>query len=73
VEARVIAIADTYDAMTSSRSHRAARDHDSALEEIRRVAGTQLDADLASAFERLCEEGAEWVATKAATREGEDE
>jgi HD-GYP domain-containing protein (c-di-GMP phosphodiesterase class II) len=55
VESRVISVADTYDAVTSSRSYRARRDHRAAMKEIREVAGTQLDADLVQVFDNLCE------------------
>ncbi len=52
--ARVIAVADTYDAMTSSRSYRSATSHEAAIEEITRVAGTQLDPEIARAFASAC-------------------
>ena len=48
--ARIIAIADTYDAMTSTRSYRKALDHDVAINEINRCAGTQFDPVLAKKF-----------------------
>ena len=48
--ARVIAIADTYDAMTSTRSYRKALDHDIAIAEIEKCAGTQFDPTLAKKF-----------------------
>ncbi len=48
--ARVVAVADTYDAMTSTRSYRKALSHETALEEIIRCAGTQFDPDVAQAF-----------------------
>ena len=48
--ARIIAIADTYDAMTSTRSYRVALTHEVAIEEIQRCAGTQFDPELASKF-----------------------
>ncbi len=41
--ARIIAVADTYDAMTSSRSYRAALPQLVASEELAKAAGTQLD------------------------------
>jgi len=46
VLARIIAVADTFDALTSTRPYRTARPLDHALAEIRRVRGTQLDADV---------------------------
>ncbi len=48
--ARIIAIADTYDAMTSTRSYRKALDHDIAINEISKCAGTQFDPVLAQKF-----------------------
>jgi putative nucleotidyltransferase with HDIG domain len=42
--ARIIAVADTYDVMTGRDSYRTPRSSFDALEELRRVAGTQLDA-----------------------------
>lgn len=54
--ARILAIADTYDAMTSTRSYRKALDHAVALEEIKNNAGTQFDPELAMAFVKMAEE-----------------
>ena len=59
--ARVIAVADAYDAMTSSRSYRAAMSHDHAVAEIDRVSGQQLDPEVVSAFQGACREGAQWL------------
>jgi HD-GYP domain-containing protein (c-di-GMP phosphodiesterase class II) len=47
---RVIALADSFDAMRSKRSYRMAMRHEDALEEIRRGRGTQFDPELADAF-----------------------
>jgi len=49
-QARIIALADTYDAMTSTRSYRVALDHEIAIAEIAKCAGTQFDPDLARKF-----------------------
>jgi HD domain-containing protein len=48
--ARIIAVADTFDAITSARPYRAARPHSEALEVLRREAGTKLDPDVVSTF-----------------------
>ena len=47
---RIIAVADAYDAMTSSRPYRAARSHEEALAEMKRVSGQQLDPMVLEAF-----------------------
>ncbi len=43
IEARLLAVADAYDAMTSSRPYRAALGADEAAQELRAVSGSQLD------------------------------
>jgi HD-GYP domain-containing protein (c-di-GMP phosphodiesterase class II) len=48
--ARVAAIADAFDAMTSDRPYRKALSLDAALQQIRANAGTQFDPDLAQQF-----------------------
>jgi diguanylate cyclase (GGDEF)-like protein len=48
--ARVLAVADAYSAMTTSRPYRKGMPAERALAELRSVAGTQLDADLVDAF-----------------------
>jgi response regulator RpfG family c-di-GMP phosphodiesterase len=48
--ARIIAVADTYDAMTSDRSYRRALPHEVALAEIARCSSTQFDPEVASMF-----------------------
>jgi putative nucleotidyltransferase with HDIG domain len=52
---RIIAVADTYDAMTSTRPYRAAIPHQDAIDEIRREAGSQLDPTVVEAFLRVVE------------------
>lgn len=54
--ARIIAVADTYDAMTSDRSYRKALPHDVATGEIERCAGTQFDPFCAHEFLIVIEE-----------------
>ncbi len=54
--ARIIAIADTYDAMTSTRSYRKALDHEVAIAEIERCSGSQFDPEYAKVFISIAEE-----------------
>jgi HD-GYP domain-containing protein (c-di-GMP phosphodiesterase class II) len=48
--ARILGLADTFDAMSSNRSYRAAVPRDAVLAEIRRLAGAQFDPALANTF-----------------------
>jgi putative two-component system response regulator len=48
--ARVIAVADAFDAMSSDRPYRAAMSIAQGVEEIRRCAGTQFDPDIVAVF-----------------------
>jgi putative nucleotidyltransferase with HDIG domain len=50
VEARVLAIADAFDAMTSDRPYRNALSREEALAEVERCAGTQFDPKIARVF-----------------------
>jgi response regulator RpfG family c-di-GMP phosphodiesterase len=50
VMARIIAVADTYDAMTSDRAYRRALPHDVAVGEIERCSGSQFDPEVAGIF-----------------------
>jgi putative nucleotidyltransferase with HDIG domain len=52
---RVISVADTYDAMTARDSYSPRRSVEGAVAELRRVAGTQLDARLVASFVELLE------------------
>lgn len=51
--ARIFAIADTLDAITSDRPYRTGRTFTAALEEIRRCAGTQFDPAIVEVFLRM--------------------
>lgn len=51
--ARIIGLADAFDAMSSSRSYRNALPRERVLEEIRRGAGSQFDPKVVLAFERV--------------------
>lgn len=48
--ARIIAVADAFDSMTSTRSYRGARDVSSALEELQKCSGTQFDEKMVMAL-----------------------
>ena len=61
--ARIVAVADTYDAMTSTRSYRKALSHEVAIEEILRVSGSQLDPEIAEAFSKIPPEKYEELAS----------
>jgi diguanylate cyclase (GGDEF)-like protein/putative nucleotidyltransferase with HDIG domain len=50
LEARIVAVADAYEAMTSDRSYRDAIGAADARAELRRCAGTQFDPDVVDAF-----------------------
>ncbi len=51
--ARIISVADAYDAMTSNRSYRAAMPQQLVREEIVKGAGTQFDPEIARAMQHL--------------------
>jgi len=48
--ARIVAIADAYDAMTHDRPYKRAMTHENAINELRRHAGTQFDPQLVTLF-----------------------
>lgn len=50
LEARILAVADAFDAMVSDRPYRNALTHDAALVEVERCAGLQFDPEVASAL-----------------------
>jgi putative nucleotidyltransferase with HDIG domain len=52
VVARLVAVADAFDAMTTSRAYRPSRTPGEALDELERCAGTHFDAPVVSAFQR---------------------
>jgi response regulator RpfG family c-di-GMP phosphodiesterase len=49
IEARIVAVADAFDAMTTRRPYRESRPPTEALAELRRVAGSQLDPEAVEA------------------------
>lgn len=50
IEARIVAIADAYDAMVSTRSYRKAMAKDEAVRELKRQSGYQFDPQLLTVF-----------------------
>lgn len=55
--ARIIGIADAYDAMTSNRIYRKRLSDETVMTEIRRCSGTQFDPKIADVFVKLIEDG----------------
>ena len=43
---RIIGVADTYDAMSSTRCYRQALSQEAIIEELKRVSGSQLDPEI---------------------------
>jgi len=50
VEARIISIADAYDAMTSERSYKKGMSQEEAIRELKRCSGTQFDPRIVNVF-----------------------
>jgi putative nucleotidyltransferase with HDIG domain len=57
LEARILAVADAFDAMTSTRPYRGARPAPEALDELERCSGSQFDPFLVAAFVETCARG----------------
>jgi putative nucleotidyltransferase with HDIG domain len=57
LEARILAVADSFDAMTSMRPYRTPRVPEDALEELERCAGSQFDTELVAVFAAAWGEG----------------
>jgi putative nucleotidyltransferase with HDIG domain len=55
LEARIIAVADTFDAMTSKRPYRDALSLEEAKKEIINNSGTQFDPVIVEIFEKICD------------------
>jgi len=61
LHARIIAVADTYDSITSSRAYRPGRTHEKAIAEIERVSGSQLDPAVVEVFLQMCAAEPQWL------------
>ncbi len=57
IEGRILAVADTFDAMTSNRPYRKGLDPEIAIEELEKNRGTQFDPECADAFVRAYRSG----------------
>ncbi|MDQ5966056.1 MAG: hypothetical protein QG625_2211, partial [Cyanobacteriota bacterium erpe_2018_sw_39hr_WHONDRS-SW48-000098_B_bin.30] len=57
IGARIILVSDAYDAMTTDRPYRNAIGHVRAIEELKKLAGTQFDPNVVNALLALTEDG----------------
>jgi response regulator RpfG family c-di-GMP phosphodiesterase len=62
LNARIFAVADAFDALTSDRVYRAARPYEAAAEELDRCAGQHFDPKVVEVFHRVSQE--EWEALR---------
>ena len=62
LEARIVAVADAFAAITADRGYRPARSPEEAFDELRRAAGTQLDAQAVDGLLELMGARAGWPA-----------
>lgn len=56
LEARIIAVSDTFDAMTEDRAYRKAFSKEHAMEELKRLSGKHYDQEIVQAFEEILKE-----------------
>lgn len=54
--ARVLTVADSFDAMTSNRPYNVRKNYDEAVEELKRCSGTQFDPSIVEAFLQVIKE-----------------
>ncbi len=57
MQARIVSVADTFDAMTTERPYQAAMDLEAALTRLKSFVGTRYDARVVAAFIAACEAG----------------
>ena len=55
--AKIVAVADTFDAMTTDRSYRKGMSKELAVKELKKCSGTQLDQNVVEAFIKAYERG----------------
>ena len=61
IGARILAIADVFDAITSNRLHQDGQTHEEALKEIKDCSGTQFDPEVVEVFLKACDKHkSEW-------------
>ncbi len=56
LQARILAVADSYDAMTSARPYRDAMSHEAAVAELQRGIGSQFDGRVVEAFQQALQD-----------------
>jgi putative nucleotidyltransferase with HDIG domain len=59
--ARILAVADAFDAMTTDRPYRKALPLSVALDELQKNSGTQFDPKIVNVFLRICDKENEWI------------
>jgi diguanylate cyclase (GGDEF)-like protein len=72
IGARIIAVCDAFDAMTSDRPYRAATTTEAALTELARCAGSQFDPEVVQVFSAIAERAGSQAETVGQTRPGAD-
>ena len=55
--ARIVSVADTFDAMTTDRPYQKAMEFNAAVERLKTFVGTRYDERVVQAFVEACEEG----------------
>jgi HD-GYP domain-containing protein (c-di-GMP phosphodiesterase class II) len=63
VGARIVAVADAYEAMIAGRPYRNAVTHEAALAELQRHAGIQFDPEMVALFSSMFSDGVPWSAS----------
>jgi putative nucleotidyltransferase with HDIG domain len=61
--ARIVKVADSYDAMTSDRPYRRGMTHAQAMAILKKVSGSETDPEIVGAFSRVCSASADCLET----------